>query len=315
MTTSGSVNFNQTCLQIITDAYAIIRVGVEEEALTNQQAQEGRSVLNTMTKAWMADGLHLWSKTECGLFLVEGTQKYDIASTSTDHHALVTDIVQTTISADEAAGQTVISLTSITGLAASDRIGIELDDGTVQWTTISGAPAGGTATIAVALTAAAASGNTVYGYTTKLNRPNRILHCMRRDEDGIETEAQILERPDYFRLPNKDSDGPVTNIYYDPQRDNGYLYVWPTSDNSTDTLRFTGERLIEDFDTLTNNADFPVEWLEPLAFNLAYRLSYRHSFPLQERVQLRMDALGMKEKLLGFDREYGSVFFQPNMGP
>lgn len=314
MATSGSVNFNQTCLQVIQDAYALIRVGIEEEALTNQQAQEGRSVLNTMVKAWGADGLHLWTKTECGLFLVASQQKYDLSSSSSDHHALVTDIVQTTLSADEASGQTVLSVTSGSSFAASDRAGIELDDGTVQWVTVSSSTIS-TITVGTALTSAAASGNTVYGYTTKLPRPNRILQVRVRDEDGNEIECDIVERPDYFRLPNKDSTGKVTQAYYDPQRDNGYLYVWPTSSNSTDTLRFTAERVIEDFDTLTNNADLPVEWLEPLAFNLAYRLSYRHSFPLAERQLLKIEAEQMKEKLLGYDREYGSVFFQPNGGP
>lgn len=315
MTTSGSSDFDQACLAIIEDAYALIRVGMEEEALTNAQAQEGRRVLNAMIKRWMANGLHLWRKTECVLFIVEGTQKYNLSSTSTDHAALADDVVQTTISADEAAAQTVISLTSISGIANLDNIGIELDDGTMHWTTVNGVPAAGTATILVALPSAASEGNTVYAYTTALSRPHRVLQARRRTDDGIETELDILERPDYFRLPLKDSDGPVNQLYYDPQLTAGFMYLWPTSDNSTDTVRFTAERVIEDFDTLVNTGDFPQEWIEAVQTNLAYRLSFRHSYPLQERTLLRADAEEALGEVLGHDREYGSVFFQPYMGP
>lgn len=311
MATSGSVNFNLTVLQIITEAYALIRVGIEEEALTNAQAQEGRAALNMMLKAWNADGLRLWCKSEGVLFLTAAQEKYDVSSSSSDHHALSSDVVQTTISADEASGQTVISLTSIAGIASGDRIGVELDDGTMHWTTVNGAPAAGTATLTAALTGDASEGAVVFAYTTKLGRPTRVLGARRRDEDGMEVPCSVLERPDYMDTAHKASSSKVNQVYYDPQRDAGYLYVWPTSDNVTDTVRFTFERPLEDTDTLTETVDLPQEWLEPLAFNLAYRLSFRHSFPLAERQLLKTEAEQMKAKLLSFDREYGSVFFAP----
>ncbi len=75
MATSNSANFNQTVLEIITEAYSLIRVGVEEEELTDAQAQEARRALNAMVKSWNADGLHLWCKDEGVLFLVASQKK------------------------------------------------------------------------------------------------------------------------------------------------------------------------------------------------------------------------------------------------
>lgn len=311
MTTSGSSDFDLTVLQIIEDAYSVIRVKAAEEDLTDDLAQQGRRVLNAMLKSWNADGLHLWCKTEGVLFLTAYQQKYDISSSSTDHHALASDVVQTTLSAAEASGQTVISLTSTSGIASGDRIGVELDDGTMHWTTVNGAPTATEVTLTVALTGAASSGSTVYAYTTKIAKPTRILGARRRADDGFETPISVLERPDYMDQSDKASSSFINQAYFDRQLTAGYLYVWPTASDVTDTLRFTFERPLEDADTLTETVDLPPEWLEALTFNLAYRLSYRHSFPVAERQLLRADALALYQKLLSFDREYGSVFFQP----
>lgn len=311
MATSGSSNYNLTALQIITEAYALIRVAIEEEPLTNAQSSEAMVALNTMVKAWTSDGLHMWCKSRGCLFLTPEQQRYDLSPTSSDHHALVDDIAQTALAAAAIAGAGTITVDSIAGIANGDHIGIELTSGTMQWTTVNGAPAGVTVTLAATLTGAASDDGVVYAYTTKLNRPSRILGVQHRTDDGTDMDILIRENPDYFNLPNKDAEGTIVQIYYDPQLTKGYLYVWPTSDNAIDTLRFSFERPIEDFDALTDNPDLPQEWLEPLAWNLAYRLSWRHSFPIAERAQLRADAMAMKEKLMGFDREYGSVFFQP----
>ena len=61
------------------------------------------------------------------------------------------DAAYTTLDADEAASQTVLSVTSTSGFANSDNIGIELDDGTRQWTTISSFVADDTVTVPLGL--------------------------------------------------------------------------------------------------------------------------------------------------------------------
>ncbi len=68
---------------------------------------------------------------------------------------------RTTISSTEAGGQTVISVTSITGMASGDYVAILLDSGAYHYTTINGAPSGGTITILAALPSQAAAGREV----------------------------------------------------------------------------------------------------------------------------------------------------------
>lgn len=314
MTTSGATSFNLAALTIITEACALIRVGVEEEPLTDAQAEDALRSLNLMMKAWQADGLHLWTKAEGVLFLVDSQAAYGLGGTTgTANCALASDVVQTALSAAAIAGATSISVDSITGIADDDYIGIELSDGTVQWTVVNGTPTGTTVHIDTAFTGAASDDGVVYCYTTKIPRPTRLLSARRRSSDSaIDIPLTIIERADYFDQPNKSLAAIPTLAYYDPQLVTGSLYLWPAPSDETDTIRFTFERPLEQFDALTNTADLPQEWLEALSYNLAYRLSAKYSFPIQERGLLRTDALAMKEKLLGFDREYGSVFIQPD---
>lgn len=314
MTTSGATSFNPAALTLITEAFALIRVGIGGEPLTVEDTDTALLSLNLMVKAWQADGLHLWTKSEAVLFLVADQAAYALGGTGTTANcALASDVVQTALSAAAIAGATSISVDSITGIADADHIGIALADGTLQWTTVNGTPAGSAIALDAALTGAASAAGVVYAYTTKLLRPTRLLSARSRASgSNVDVPITIIERPDYFDQPNKTLGATVTMVYYDPQLVTGQLYVWSAASVETDTIRFTFERPLEQFDALTNTADLPQEWLETLTYNLAYRLSPKYSFPLNERALLRNDALAMKEKLLGFDREYGSVNFQPD---
>lgn len=314
MATSGITTSTFTALELITEAYELIRVAVDGEALQSESTDTALRKLNLMIKAWQADGLHLWTKAEGVLFLVGSQAPYAIGGSDsiTANSATASDVVQTALSAAAVAGATSISVDSITGIADDDYIGIELADGTIQWTFVNGTPTGITVAIDTALTGAASDDGVVYCYTTKLNRPARLLSARRRSADGQEIPLTIMERPDYFDQPNKTNTAAPTMVYYDPQRVTGQLYFWSTPAATTDTIRFTFERPLEKFDALTNTADVPDEWQETIAYNLAYRLAPGTSFPLSERGLLRTDALAMKDKLLGFDREYGSAFLQPD---
>ncbi len=127
--------------------------GAEGEAITGARSASCSLRLNLMIKAWMANGAKLWAMKQATLFLTVGTASYSLGATGT--HCTNT-YVQTTLSTAEASGSTSLGLTAFAGMAASDNIGIVLDDGTIHWTTISGAP-GSTTTIATGLASAAAS--------------------------------------------------------------------------------------------------------------------------------------------------------------
>ena len=67
--------------------------------------------------------------------------------------------LDTTVNGDEASGQTVITVTTATGINSGDIVGVVLDSGLTHWTTVNGAPSGSNVTLTVALPSAAASGS------------------------------------------------------------------------------------------------------------------------------------------------------------
>lgn len=317
MTVSGDTSFNPVALQIITEALALIRVGVDEEPLTPSQSQDAMRSLNLMVKAWQADGLHLWTKTEGVIFLQYGVAQYGLGGNNSSRSCLYDNLVDVTLAADASAGSHTIVVSDASGITNGAQIGVEVGDNLLQWTTVNGAPSGNTVTLTAALSGDVSTDGAVFSYFNKLDRPTRLLQARRRiyapdRQDWQDIWLTIQERPDYYNQPNKQQAGTETMIYYDPQLVTGLMQLWQSPSIETDLVLFTFERPLDDFTTLTQTADFPQEWIETLCWNLAFRLAPKYSFPLDERNQIDVIAEGMKQKLLGFDREYGSVNFQPD---
>lgn len=94
----------------------------------------------------------------------------------------------------------------------------------------------------------------------RINRNNRDLPMNR------------MSREDYYALPVRDNEGYPTQYFYDSQRDNGVLYVWPAPDAGLGTIKFTYRRQIFDAGDGTSTVDIRTEWYEALVYNLADRL-------------------------------------------
>jgi hypothetical protein len=311
MATSGSVNFTMNRNEIIVDVLETINVKSPNQSAKAADINSCARKLNMMVKSWMKQGLHLWAMSEATLFLEVGAAEYTLGSTG-DH--CTNSYVHTTTSAAEALGSTAINLTSFAGMSASDNIGIVLDDGSIHWTTIVGAP-GAVTTIASGLASAAESGAVVFAYTTKINRPLRVISAYRRDINNADIPVEIIARTDYADLSNKFTTGKAIQIYYNPQLTNGILSVWPAPDLATDVIRFWYERPLEDFDAATDNPDFPIEWAEAICAGLAYRMAKVYGLTATEVNSLKEDAILMLDAAVGFDKEDTSVFFQPDMRP
>lgn len=312
MSTSGSINFSVTALDIINQAFSKIGVKAAEQALQAQETQDGLDSLNLMVKAWQGQGLHLWTREEGVLFLDVGKTDYLVGPTG-DEATTLDDFVSTDTTSAEVALATVIEVTSTTGMTAADNVGIQLDDATRHWTTIVSVDSTTQITITTGLASAAASGSSVFTFTNLVERPLRVTSFRRNtfNEDN-EIQVESWSRSEYFNQVNKESQGTVVNAYYSPLLDNGRMYVWQTASSVNDFVRFSFERNIEDFDVTTNNPDFPIEWAETLIWNLAGRLSIDYNTPLQKAQIIASVAAGMLENLLGFDEEFESINLQPD---
>jgi len=302
MATSGSADYNRTASQIILGALRVLNV-LGRQTIDSTDETNALEALELMVKSWQAEGLHLWTQTDATLFLVPSTNKYSLAGANA---ANTSDVINTTLSAAEAASQTVISVTSSTGMAAADVVGIVTDDDTTHWSTIATVDSSTQITIDDATDSAAASGNAVHTYTTALGRPLRIT-SMRRLNSDVDVPMIELSNAEYFNLPSKKSEASPVEWYYDPQLGTGALYLWPTPDTVDDVIRFTYWRSIEDADAVSNDLDFPAEWLECLKYNLALRLAPEYGKPIAP--EAAMLARELKEKLEDFDQEEASVYF------
>lgn len=310
MATSGSTDFTLRRNEIVQEALELLgQFSVGETISAEDLASSVRS-LNMLVKSWQAQGLHLWTKTEGTLFLAKGQQSYNLGASgdnATESYA------QTALTADAASGATSLTVGSITGISDGDYLGVELDDGTLQWTTVSGAPTGGAITAAASLDGAASSGNAVFAYTTKLQRPLRVLSARRHSIDGDDVPIHVWSREDYMDLSTKGSEGAPVQVAYSPQLGEGVMYVWPTADDVTDVINFTFTRQLQDFDATDNTPDLPQEWLLALTYNLAVLMAPKFGLPMQDRAWLKREAEQYKAQAEEFDQEWAPVFFQPWM--
>lgn len=312
MATSGEVSFTMTALEVVNKAFGKIGVKVAEQALQADEYQDGQDALNLMMKSWGAQGLHLWTKDEGVLFLDIGKASYNLGPQG-DEACALDDFVGTTSTTANVATDLTVTVASTTGMAEFDFVGIELDDKTRHWTTITNIDSPTQITIDIAFPSPAKSGSTVFTYTNLINRPQRVLSYRRKTfNDDNEIPVISWSRDQYFNQVNKNSSGTVVNAYYSPQLGNGRMYVWQTASGINDLVRFTFERPLQDIADSSDTLDFPVEWLEAIVYNLAARLADDYDTPLPKADRITQKALSFLDDLLGWDEEMESLNLQPD---
>lgn len=314
MTTSGVSVFSVTMSSIIYDAFQraeIISAGVTLDAADYDIAKRD---LNKMIKAWQARGLGLWLNQQVVLPLAKGQTSYLLGPTGSNCTAL-SGFGETTIKTAGLAGAGTIEVDSIAGMSTTQYIGIQLDDGTMQWTTINGAPAGTTVTLTAALTDTVTVGNVVFFYTTKINRPMEIIkgEVRLQDKNGIENPLELISLQEYRAgLSLKSSTGKPSQVAYDPQMINGVFYVWETAVDVSDRILMTVKRPIYDFVNDTDEPDFPIEWADALEKNLAYQIAPKFHVPPQKKAELKVDAKESYDEADWHDRENTYIYFTPS---
>ena len=307
MATSGSANYLVNRNEIIAEALELIGELPAGDTVGANDVSSCARTLNMMIKHWQARGVALWKNTQVVVFLSPGGQYYQLGP-SGDRAAYLSDMVETTVATAAVAGASTITVDDATGMASGDSIGVELSDGTLQWTTINGAPAADVVTLAAVLAGEVAADAHVYTYTTTIGRPLFITEARHHYASGQEVTLRPVSRNQYMRLATKTTTGSTSQYYYDPQTTNGRLYVWPTASTVQDYLVLTARMPIEDFDGATDDQDFPQEWMLPLAYNLAVLIAPKYD------QEMSADFKGLAARFL-LDAEdsavdHGSVFFE-----
>ena len=311
--TSGSDNLTTSTNELVSDAHRNIGQLEEGEVLEAQQLADGTRALERMVKAFQAAGLHIWKYEEFVLFLVKDQQSYSLGAATSENWVKTSDLTTTTTNTDEAISSTSIGVTSISGMSSGDKIGIVVDDNTIHWDVINGAPTGTTVVLTTGLDVAATSGNKVYVYTSAGVKPLGITQVRTQIDTNSETDHHLLSRDGYFGLANKAATGSPVQSYYQPRLTDGLQYVWPTVQDERQFLNVTAQIQIEDMDGGGNAPDFPSEWYDCLVWNLSKRLMPMYGVIDPATIQLVMGmAVETYDAAEEFDVEYTSLVLMPD---
>ncbi len=304
MALSGSKDYSITRADIVGGALRKLGIFDQGESVAGEDTTTAVVALNLMVKELVARGADIWLRDEIILFLQPDQQSYLLGTAE----ATTTIAGETTLSAAEASGQTIISVTSSTGMTAADNVGIKMDDNTIHWTTIVSVDSSTQITITVATDDDAASGNKVYAYTTTAGRPTKLVSVFRRDINDIDNEITLIGEKEYRRQSNKGSSGPPVEVWYQPTLTTGTLFVWPVDGGKNwDKLSLSAQFYPDDFDAAGDNPEFPIEWGNTLIWNLAAELASEYGIPEREQGRLWTVAEHKLNQLLDFDVENASV--------
>lgn len=163
------------------------------------------------------------------------------------------------------------------------------------------------------------SGGTVNRYP-----PLRIIQAWYQNTStNADTPLNLVTRDEYNLLSPKTQTGTPNQLYYNPpgnqgntsQEPSGTVYLYNVPDSAfvaSNTIYCVGEFMFEDFDASGDYPDFPSNFNNALAWQLALELSHEYGVPPQQRAQLKAQAKESKTNALLNGAELGSMFIVPD---
>jgi hypothetical protein len=318
MAISGTTDFTDNCNALILQSLGLLGVYGKGLAIDPEDLTYARNALNLMLKAWEASNIHLWCKVEGVLYPQQYQREYILSGAAGVYVTSKNQEVITTLSTSYNVGNTSIVVTNSTGLLVNDYIGIVQNDNSLFWSTIV-TISGNTLTLNAYPLVGVTKNAIVYTFTTLIPKPLRILdarYVTGLDSGNASTRYEVILNPmgyeDYMHLTMKDVDGDTRQYCYNPEVNDGILYLWPRPSNCNFRVEFTYERPIDDLTTATDNFDLPEEWQETIVYQLATRVAPR--WGKEEKVALLIAPMAqqMLESMKMWDTEITSIFMQPD---
>jgi len=312
MAISGISTFELTASQVISEAFDLIGVRSNEQPIQANETADGIRHLNLLLKTLSAKDLHIWMKREGVIFLNPGTESYNLSTTG-DRACYIDDFVSTTTTSAISSGVAVIPVSSSSGMAVGDQVGIKVSATSRVWSTILTVDSSTQITLNDNLTANVSSGASVFTFTDKIDRPMRVL-SVRRTTFNVDSTIPVLvwSRQQYFDQVNKESQGTVISYYYSPQLTNGKFYVWQTASNVDQFLKVTFYKQLDDITDQSQTLEIPQEWQEAIVYALAARLGITYGCDAEQYNRVISAGGTLMEQIEEWDQEQGNLFIQPN---
>jgi len=148
-------------------------------------------------------------------------------------------------------------------------------------------------------------------------KPVEVMEAYRRVTDTqIDVPLIRLSREDFWTLSDKDSTGSPVNFYFEIQE--GVLnnfWIWPIADTNfiaNSTIEILYQQPFDDMTAATDDLAFPQEWELAVVYGLAVILAPEYGAPLSDQQLLIVQADKEKQRVMDWDTEHTSVFFQPH---
>jgi hypothetical protein len=331
MTTSGSYSFSVSTNDIIREAMLNCGKLGEAETPSAQEFTDVQRKLNMLAKQWMAKqdfapGLKMWKRRHGDLILSSSRFAYNLGP-SGDNWAISVAAntqpsvasLQSQLTANAATNATTLTVgtASITNFTAGDFVVIQLNTGDIFSTTVSSTnPGAGTFAIpATGIPSPSASGNYVFNYTTKGQRPEVIETVVLRDNSGADVPMRLWTVQDYDYQSSKQQPGFLSDpsaVYYESQLGSGVLYldVFGAQDTSK-RLHITFFEPIQDFVNTADTPDYPQRWYLALSWGLTKQIAPMFNLPFTKDMQDNLqDAISIAREL---DSDKDNIFFQPGI--
>jgi len=309
MSTSGTYEFGSPqSKDIIEEAYE--RVGIIPAELDEQKIIAAQRSLNFILQSWGNRGLKLWTVKQAMLALNANQNSYNLPSYTT---AVLDATIRTSTrnlggTAASSAGGTAQNAfdnnpaTACTQTAPNGNIsyswgstqyaigmvGVQSNatltytlnfqysnDG-ATWTTVLSAAAqtytqGINQWFVIPVPTLGTSFRVIETGGATLNIQELYFNTLLQD-----TTISPLSRAEYVAIPNKSSTGRPSSYYFDRQI-SPIIYIWPTPTAQYNNLFYTYEKQIQDIGDMTDSAEIPDRFLEPLCGKLAHLLAIKQS--------------------------------------
>jgi hypothetical protein len=298
--------YAKTAGDLIRDALRAATISGISLPVQSEDFAQGESALNDILMSLQTEQIHVWAQTEALIPLNPDQTKYVFG---TDH--AFTIYAYTTADAAIATA-TALTVVSTAGMTTGDFIGVELADGTRQWTTLTVTGAT-TLTLAAALTGDIDDLSSVYTYTTATDQPVRIDSVRYADTyTSDEISTSMVARDEYFNQPSKTTSGAVNTWYFQRNLDFGHLYVWPIADNCKRLLRITFIKPQYIPEDQSEDILIPPEWYVALKFKLAADLAMSYGVDPNRQMMLEQKAAIYLQKAISSDDDGASFQFTPS---
>tara|TARA_R110002124_G_scaffold242584_1_gene407707 strand:- start:105 stop:1007 length:903 start_codon:yes stop_codon:yes gene_type:complete len=258
MATSGSVDFNLDMAEITEEAFE--RCGIELR--TGYDSRTARRSLNLLFADWANRGLNLWTVEQITQTMAQLSTSSAVAT-----YPLGAITMSVAASGSFSIGETITGGTSsataeIITKPSATTFTITVPVGTFAAAeTITGSSSAATTTVSAAVS------------LVDCQSTVDILEVVLR-RSGEDIGVTRVSRQEYLTTPTKTTQGRPTQVYIDRQI-TPTLTVWPTPENSTDSLIYYRVKRIEDADAATNNPDIPFRFLPCLVAGLAFHISLK----------------------------------------